>query len=99
MNASPKRWSHFAKQLAPKLARFEVALRVAIPHVPRPVRGDLRIALGQVRIGRVPLAASRDFDDYTAKTHWAVLDGPSAMMEASGLVGHACGGLRVADFS
>jgi hypothetical protein len=52
-----------------------------------------------VRIGRVPLAASRDFDDYTAKTHWAVLDGPSAMMEASGLVGHACGGLRVADFS
>src|SRR5207249_4939608 len=31
-----KTWRPFAVQLRPKLATFELALRVAIPHVPKP---------------------------------------------------------------
>jgi hypothetical protein len=92
---SPKQWRGFAKQLAPKLASFELALRTAIPHTPRAVSRDLSATLHQVRVGRVHLAASRDFFDYEGKSHDAVTNGLDSITHASQLVGRACGGLLI----
>jgi hypothetical protein len=93
---TPKQWKQFAHRLAPKLAAFELALRVAIPHSPGPVVRDLRSTLHQVRVGRVHLAESSDFFDYEGISHDAVTNGLDSITHASQLVGHACGRLLIA---
>jgi hypothetical protein len=84
-------WRPFAAQLGPKLATLELALRVAIPHVPSRVATDLRRTLAQVRLGRAKLGASRTFWGYLDNTNYAALSGYENLSHASELVGHACG--------
>ena len=80
-------WEPFAVQLAPKLANFESALRLATPHVPPLVATDLRKTLHQVAIGR---AVSPSASSYATEFSAAVA-GYGSLSHASDLVGNACG--------
>src|SRR5262245_28413174 len=89
--SDPNTWRRFATQLGPKLAVFELALRVAIPQVPPPVATELRSTLAEVRIGRAKLGSATSAHDYAKRTDYAVADGYLALSRASDLVGGACG--------
>jgi hypothetical protein len=84
-------WRAFAERTAPALASFERSLQLALPHVQRPVAAQLRVTLHQVLIGRPALMISRSSADYLNRTNLAPLIGFSALADASGLVGNACG--------
>jgi hypothetical protein len=84
-------WQTFASQLGPRLARFDVALRAAIPNVPAPVAAELRDVIQQVDIGRRQLPHAKSSAAYTSLTNNAVFIGYEALGEASDLVGNACG--------
>jgi len=86
-----KTWRPFAVQLRPKLATFELALRVAIPHVPKPVASQLGSTLRAVKLGRAKLDQSKSALAYLDRTNWAVVEGYVDLQNASDLVGTACG--------
>jgi hypothetical protein len=84
-------WRAFAQRTAPALASLERSLQLAMPHVPRLVAAQLRVTLHQVVIGRPALMTSRSSADYFDTTHGAQLIGYTALADASGRVGNACG--------
>jgi len=86
-----EKWRLFRAQLRPKIARFDQALRVALPHVPGRVATELHYTLHELRVGRAKLSTSKTEHDYEAQTQHAVLGGYSALLKASELVGSACG--------
>jgi hypothetical protein len=86
-----KDWQTFAARLGPRLARFDVALHAAVPHVPTPVAAELRAVIRQVDLGRVQLPYAKSSATYTSLTDNAVASGYSALLQASDLVGNACG--------
>jgi hypothetical protein len=86
-----KAWRAFATRTAPTLVALQTSLFFAIPHVPRPVALKLQGALQQVVIGRPPLLKSTSVFDYLDKSNSALLTGYNDLVDASELVGMACG--------
>ena len=86
-----KSWRAFAKRTAPTLAALDHSLRLAIPHVPKPVATQLRWTLLNVVKGRPALLGSESYIDYLHQSEDAVTGGYAALSEASDLVGNACG--------
>jgi hypothetical protein len=86
-----KSWRAFGKRLAPTLVSLESSLQLAIPHVPGPVATQLKATLHQVVIGRPKLQSTTSFTDYIEQTDGAVSEGYRDLLNASHLVGNACG--------
>jgi hypothetical protein len=88
---SPEPWQLRRAQLRQSLARFDGALRRAIPRVPPRVATQLSGVLRDVRNGEQNLTKAATFHDYNAQTFDSVILGYLALGNASGLVGNACG--------
>ena len=86
-----KTWHTFATPLDPKLKRFSIALRAAIPRTPAPLSIRLQRVLHYVEVGQPELSDSTTVYDYLSRTNYAVIDGERSLSEASDLVGDACG--------
>jgi len=88
---NPEAWVLRRAELRQSLARFDAALRRAVPRVPPRVATQLMSVLREVRIGEQNVADAATFSDYNTRTFGSVVLGYLALGDASGLVGNACG--------
>jgi hypothetical protein len=82
-------WTQFSQALSTPLASLDGALGAAVDHVPGPVASDLREVRRRVEVGRLELTTPHTVNDYMNNS--GVLDGYTALLHASDLVGNACG--------